>query len=247
MTEDEPTKESPQPRKLKHFSHYIFEFVMMFLAVTMGFFVENQREKMSDRAQELQLMTILSEDLKSDIVRIEEIIRLRKDRVIKNDSLIILLNSPQRSQQMQRIYNYALSANSHGTLFYESSSMQFLSKEGFYKITSPEVTTEIRKYFVATQNVLSSQEGSLTLTTQLAPLIRQLLDAKTRIPNQDTDVAGWRLFTENPALINEVSNTLMHINGNRRAQIRFFEALKDQANKLMESIAKEYPIEKRET
>lgn len=244
MTEDEPIQESQPPRKLKHFSHYIFEFVMMFLAVTMGFFVENQREKMSDQAQELQLMSILSEDLKSDIVRIEEIIRLRKDRVIKNDSLIILLNSPQRNQQMQRIYNYALSANSHGTLFYESSSMQFLSKEGFYKITSPEVTTEIRKYFVSTQNVLSSQEGSLTLTTQLAPLIRQLLDAKTRIPNQDTDAASWRLFTENPALINEVSNTLMHINGNRRAQIRFFEALRDQANKLMESIAKEYPIEK---
>ena len=31
--------------KEKKFKHYMFEFFMIFLAVTLGFFVENERDK----------------------------------------------------------------------------------------------------------------------------------------------------------------------------------------------------------
>ena len=230
--------EKPTKSRLKHFSHYIFEFVMMFLAITLGFFVENQREKLSSVAEERQVMNMLKEDLKFDIERIDEIIQLRKDRITKNDSLIQLLNSPDHDKHMEKIYTYALSANSRGTLFYVSSSMQFLSEEGFYKISSSDVSDKTRKYFVYTRNVISSQDGGQTIAIQLTQQVRRLLNAKGRVTENGKQ--NLKLFTEDLALINEFINTIMHFNGNSQAQIKHLEVLRSQAVQLIESIDREY-------
>ena len=46
--------------------HYFFEFFMLFLAVTLGFFVENWRDHYVENKRERQFMSTLVEDLKSD-------------------------------------------------------------------------------------------------------------------------------------------------------------------------------------
>lgn len=38
-----------QPRHKKNWSEFIIEFVMLFTAVTLGFFAENVREQMSEK------------------------------------------------------------------------------------------------------------------------------------------------------------------------------------------------------
>ena len=52
--------------KKKNFKEYFLEFLMIFLAVTMGFFAENIRENISDRHKENKYMHSLAEDLKKD-------------------------------------------------------------------------------------------------------------------------------------------------------------------------------------
>lgn len=46
--------------------HYAFEFLMLFLAVTLGFFVENQREKYIEHLRENEFARLLLDDLKVD-------------------------------------------------------------------------------------------------------------------------------------------------------------------------------------
>jgi hypothetical protein len=43
----------PKPEK-KKFKEYFFEFIMIFLAVTIGFFAENVRESITDKKREKQ-------------------------------------------------------------------------------------------------------------------------------------------------------------------------------------------------
>ena len=50
----------------KGIKEYFLEFLMIFLAVTLGFFAENIREKITDRAIEKEYMESLVSDLKAD-------------------------------------------------------------------------------------------------------------------------------------------------------------------------------------
>jgi hypothetical protein len=47
---------------MKHFKEYFPEFLMIFLAVTMGFFAESYREHLSDKTKEKEYMTITSQN-----------------------------------------------------------------------------------------------------------------------------------------------------------------------------------------
>ncbi|MFI5185717.1 MAG: hypothetical protein ACHQF0_03280 [Chitinophagales bacterium] len=51
----------------KRFKEYFFEFIMIFLAVTLGFFAENIRENISDKRQVNQYAQSMLRDLKTDL------------------------------------------------------------------------------------------------------------------------------------------------------------------------------------
>ena len=54
------------PAHKKKVSEYFLEFFMLFFAVTLGFFAENQREHLVEGHREQQFMQSLYEDLKKD-------------------------------------------------------------------------------------------------------------------------------------------------------------------------------------
>src|ERR1700753_835229 len=58
----------------KHFKEYMLEFLMIFLAVTMGFIAENIREHLSDSSKEREYITGMIKDLKVDTTNLNFII-----------------------------------------------------------------------------------------------------------------------------------------------------------------------------
>ena len=50
----------------KHFKHYLFEFLMLFLAISAGFLVENLREHYVEHKREKVFINSYVEDLKQD-------------------------------------------------------------------------------------------------------------------------------------------------------------------------------------
>ncbi len=50
----------------KKWTHYLWEFLMLFLAVFCGFLAENQRERLAEHQREKKLITEMIEDLKKD-------------------------------------------------------------------------------------------------------------------------------------------------------------------------------------
>src|SRR5258705_11901253 len=82
--------------KRKKWTHYLWEFFMLFLAVTAGFFVENQREHMVEHRREKEFMVSLVKDLESDTAQISRIKLYRLDRLRNIDSIIIFfLDHPE--------------------------------------------------------------------------------------------------------------------------------------------------------
>src|SRR3981081_1831306 len=61
--------------KPKKWKEYFLEFLMIFLAVTMGFFAENIREYFSEKRQEREYVQSMINDLKTDTANIAAYIK----------------------------------------------------------------------------------------------------------------------------------------------------------------------------
>ena len=92
--------------KEKHFKHYLFEFFMLFLAVTLGFFVENIREHYVENNREKDYVRSIAEDLKQDILQLDTLIRRRNNKNQMMDSILYLLNYSDVKQHGNEIYYY---------------------------------------------------------------------------------------------------------------------------------------------
>ena len=82
---------SHTPRK--KWTHYFWEFFMLFLAVTAGFFVENQREHMIEHKREKIYIRSMREDAMTDTANLNFVLDRNRDRVIGLDSLVGLCYS----------------------------------------------------------------------------------------------------------------------------------------------------------
>src|SRR5215813_9538457 len=76
----------------KKWKHYFWEFFMLFLAISLGFFVENQREHIVENRREKVFVHSAIEDLNQDIYQLDSIIAKRKEAGDWMDSLTYLMN-----------------------------------------------------------------------------------------------------------------------------------------------------------
>ena len=84
----------------KKWTHYFWEFIMLFLAVTLGFFVENQREHFIEHRREKQFMRSMIEDLSLDTAEYN-------DRIMLLDSILL----PVLDTAKKIIYHKVLSGD----------------------------------------------------------------------------------------------------------------------------------------
>ena len=64
----------------KNWKEYFGEFFMLFLAITLGFFVENYREHFVERQREKEFLGLIVKDLKMDINMVDSNLYFRKIR-----------------------------------------------------------------------------------------------------------------------------------------------------------------------
>src|SRR5262245_12335887 len=72
----------------KKWSEYLLEFLMLFLAVFLGFTAENIRERKIERHREHQFIESLAQDVKADTANAQLVIDEFTRRLINLDSLI---------------------------------------------------------------------------------------------------------------------------------------------------------------
>ena len=90
----------------KKWTHYLWEFLMLFLAVFCGFLAENQREHFIEHKREKQFIRSITEDLSSDIYMLDSIINTRKNLDKLIDSLLFVMNYADPKQHGNEIYYF---------------------------------------------------------------------------------------------------------------------------------------------
>ena len=89
----------------KKWTHYFWEFFMMFLAVFCGFLAENQREHIVEGKRAKEYAALLLEDLKNDSAYINEVTASQLLMLHRADTLLAILSSDQFINNNGKIVN----------------------------------------------------------------------------------------------------------------------------------------------
>jgi|DEB19_MinimDraft_3_1074340.scaffolds.fasta_scaffold00466_6 hypothetical protein len=92
------------PTHKKNWSEYIIEFVMLFTAVTLGFFAENIREHLAEKEKKKELLQTVARDFETDLKQFEFHKNFGQEKIKNCDSLIAINNGDQSKVDQKQYY-----------------------------------------------------------------------------------------------------------------------------------------------
>lgn len=131
----------------KKFTHYLWEFLMLFLAVFCGFLAENQREHMVDHQREKQYMITMLEDLRADIPLLDSTVN-EWNQVNKSiDSVTDAITPGLINVNFKKIYRHINEALNYWSFKYNDRTIsQLKNSGGFRLIRNKTVANKIISY-----------------------------------------------------------------------------------------------------
>ncbi len=114
----------------KKWTHYFWEFIMLFLAVFCGFLAENQREHMIEHKREKQFVTSLVNDLKLDIAWLDTVEYSALSRIQHIDSALSALPAQDQASMPLEAYLYLKKAEIQIMFFPNNGTITQLKSSG---------------------------------------------------------------------------------------------------------------------
>jgi len=146
----------------KKWTHYFWEFLMLFLAVSLGFYAENLREGILHKKEVKTHMNSLIADLQSDIVLFDSVIDRNSYGAEMADSLIKLLHSDITNTT--DIYFAARSVTANlGYYYTNSKSFDQLKSSGLLRYVKPKILLDSIGTYYSSFQWLTNQTELLRL------------------------------------------------------------------------------------
>ena len=163
----------------KKWTHYFWEFLMLFLAVTLGFFVENQREHYIEGERAKEFAGMLLEDLKKDTAMLSQRKRWLMRSVFQTDTLIEMITRRGFKNIPADSFYYYNGSAINVTLrngFAESTIQQLKSSGSLRYFTDIRLKKKISEYDVAIRELGMLEEVNLNRTAITINYITKLED-----------------------------------------------------------------------
>ena len=120
----------------KKWTHYLWEFLMLFLAVTLGFFVENQREHYIEHKRANELAASLINDLQKDTAQLNMLHARREKRKLFLDSFYHLLETTPANIDRRVFYRFVANSLSYLIFSQSNGTVNQLKNAGYLRYFS---------------------------------------------------------------------------------------------------------------
>ena len=236
--------------KGKKWTDHFWEFFMLFLAVTLGFFVENQREHYVEHRREKQYMRSMIQDLQIDLKNIG-LSQAEKERMVRfADSLTQLYIDGSYEANTGRFYYYARNFSTYQNLFImtDGTLTQLKNSGGLRLIRKSEIVDSLQAYDNLFNQFRLSQEREDRYLMEYRDMMVKIFDIRTfntmlkTYPDIDRPVGNPPLFKGDQQLINEMLLRVHIAKRNKLASLHYLFRLKEKAAGLIELIKKEYHL-----
>ena len=242
----------------KGFKEYFLEFLMIFLAVTLGFFAESIREKINDHTKEKEYMRSMIQDLQADTVTDAQAI---KDFTAISKSIDTMLMCLKKDEPNASIINNIISHQfwEYSGYSYNNRTIKELKNAGNFRlIRNDAVADSILDYDNLITSILVNQYNDLKNTMYAYKDVESKVLQYKELKKLDTNY-GTRNFDSSDFIITDkptfiYGNKGLHSQYYNRLFIHeelchtFIRSLKHSsaiAASLMEFIQKEYHFDNR--
>jgi hypothetical protein len=142
--------------KHKPWKEYLLEGLMIFVAVTLGFFAESLREHLGEKSKEHEYIASLKKDLATDTVNLSTWILAFNDRINEYDTVINMLRHPDNIADGGEMY-YKGRMVTRGTVFDDNNNtIVQLNISGNFRLISNKT---IAKKIVAYENDIENYKN----------------------------------------------------------------------------------------
>jgi hypothetical protein len=238
----------------KNFKEYFLEFIMIFLAVTMGFFAENIREHFVNKEKENQYIKSFYEDLSNDERNLPALIEsIRYSQLIPGDSLPALLSNASTTTRANNIYRFfRLIIRQQGIgVFVTSRTIEQLKNAGEMRlITNKQIADNLVDYYKDIAFVADLQQYLAAMKGDLLKGSRPLLSSfdydkvSDSLDNIVDPPATLYLRSTNADIINDCLLDISNIKGLSRGVSQMIIGIKRKAGNIKQLIHSNYGIEK---
>jgi hypothetical protein len=234
----------------KKWTHYFWEFLMLFLAVTLGFFVENQREHFIEHGREKQYVRSFLGDLKSDLVQLDSLVNQRIKRKKDIDSLTAILSTPDPDVYAKQIYYFSRPLTISYQFFRNERTIQQLKNGGNLRLIRKKVVSDaimLYDHHVRWTDIVAIRETEYIL--EYVKRIEELFD--TRVFNKMiTETFSFKmpedeevhLLKKDKLSIQLFLNKIHFLGSVNDYHLMVYQRLLNLANQAKEAIEKEYSI-----
>jgi len=242
---------SHSPRK--KFTHYLWEFLMLFLAVFCGFMAENFREHLVEHKKEKDYMKSLLADLVTDTSSHNRNIQFWEEQIVLADSFFNCLKKQETPANTRDLYRLVYYSYDFSKFNYNDRTVAQLKSTGNFRlIRKKQIADDIISYDNSVRINLISQEQELesvwiTLMNKQATVIDyRAWPAKALFLNETnylTGLSGPALLTKDKIAISE----LMELSQRKIWLMTIVKQnlvfLKQEAGALIGALKKEYHLQ----
>ncbi len=233
------------------FLHYFWEFLMLFLAVSCGFFAEYQLEKKVERHRERQYIISLVDDMSADTLLLGlRATGVTASRISRADSLWKWMYSENRSSLSNKIFLETAEAFRHGKYkFHDRTIVQLKNAGGMRLIHNEKVIDTIYEYYKEVGGIEGFDDAIHEYIEKLIAITSELFDAHDWAMANLTrkiDSLGptlLRFRSNDPVLINKYCTYMFMYKSRENGLRNTAMELRNRAVKMVAFIKKEYHLD----
>ena len=220
---------------------------MLFLAVTLGFFVENQREHYIEHKRGLQYVRSFVEDLKTDTSRFSVVIKGFAKKEAQLDQLYLCNDSIRLNKNpsdcIRNIYGATIG---YDDLIYTDRTLQQLKNAGGLRLLEEEDADSIILYDQLLRYLLKVESSSLQEMQTRVRASRNSVFAYSEITetswSKGTQPEKVDLISSDKELLNRFFNEVMVYRFACRFQLRQTIRLREKAVALIKFYSEKYNL-----
>ena len=234
----------------KKWTHYFWEFLMLFLAVFCGFLAEYQLEHKIEKDREKQYMKSMIEDLKEDTALLAAQVGTFRSQGVELDSMIFLLNSPDIKKYGADLYYYGRLAHRFSYFYITDRTIQQMKNSGGFRLVRNNFAANaILRYYALMNNLDELQTRTEQYAMEYRVFSMNIFDPMVFQKMIDTSNQKIIKIKDNPELLTydkatllRLSSILHYLNSVRNGLRLRYLYLNAEAEKLVMLLKKEYHL-----
>ncbi|HEY4328076.1 MAG TPA: hypothetical protein VGN20_29090 [Mucilaginibacter sp.] len=237
--------------KEKKWKEYLLEGLMIFIAVTMGYFAESIRERIGDKSKEQEYIESLVQDLKADQRILSQNIFVLKSGILMMDTMINVLDHPANIQANtgQLYFLGRLAPRLQPLAINDKTYEQLKSTGNFRLIKNITISNKITDYYKKIPLVRLLETINESEFTQYKSVAAKIFNPEIFIGTEGVgdDIKRLNgnppLRTTNNELLQELSIYAVYMHGTKKGILGADEGIRQAGAELISYLQKEYKLE----